>query len=328
MTTKVILTRKIPKVAFDILKKQAGVKIISWDNEEPIERKTFLEYANKNPDCAGILCMLTDKIDEELLSKLNKNKLKVVSTMSVGHDHIDKQACKKYGIKVGYTPGVLTNSTSDLAVTLLLAAARRLKESSDAAINGEWTTWKPEWLLGKEVYGSTVGIIGLGRIGSAFAKRMHHGFDCKILYSDVSEKDFAKDFNGKFVDLDTLLAESDFVVPHCDLNSKTKEMCNLEFFKKMRKDAIFINTTRGDVVKQDDLLTALQNNIISYAGIDVTVPEPLPTNHPLLKQKNCIVLPHIASSTRKCRNDMATLAVNNLLLGIQGKNLLKEVGLD
>jgi glyoxylate/hydroxypyruvate reductase len=323
---KVLITRRIPKRGIELLQASKKLEIIQWNDVEPMPREKLFKTVKENPDLKGVLCMLTDGINKEFFEETKAQNLKVVSTMSVGFDHIDVKECRSRGIKLGYTPGVLTDTTSDLSIALLFATARRVQEGMAAARNGEWSTWKPEWLLGKDVTGATIGVFGMGRIGKNFAKKMHCGFGCKILYHDiVGEQPDAKEFNGQYVDFDTLLAESDFVVAHCALTPDLVGKFNLETFKKMKKDAIFINTTRGPLVNQDDLYTALSTGVIYAAGLDVTVPEPLPPNHKLYTLKNCTILPHMGSSTEKCRGDMAYLAAQNLLAGIEGTELAAEI---
>jgi glyoxylate/hydroxypyruvate reductase len=209
----------------------------------------------------------------------------------------------------------------------MLATARRIPEAVNAVKNGEWGSWVPLWMCGQDVHGSTVGIVGCGRIGKAFARRLL-GFDLKAcLYTDAVRlpEEEEKRLNLTFTTMDDLLARSDFVVPHCPLLPETTKMFNADVFKKMKKTAIFINTTRGPVVDQDALVHALQTGEILAAGLDVTTPEPLPPSHPLNNLPNCVVLPHIASATMQTRGDMAALAAANAIAGISGKPLPKQI---
>ncbi len=220
---------------------------------------------------------------------------------------------------------MLTDTTADLTLALILATARRLPESIDAVKSGEWSTWKPEWMTGRDLYGSTVGIVGLGRIGAAVARRLT-GFDCRLLYSGSTPKpDVAGPLHAEFVDLDTLLAESDFVSLHCPLNTATQNLVNAAFLHKMKATAILVNTTRGGVVDQAALYAALVSGEIAAAGLDVTTPEPLPTDHPLLTLPNCVILPHIGSASIATRTKMAQMATANLLAGLQGQPLPNPV---
>ena len=268
----------------------------------------------------GLYCLLTEKIDDELLDAAGDN-LKVVSTMSVGYDHVDVAACLKRGVAVGNTPGVLTDTTADFAMTLMLTTARRVPEAIDAIRAGDWTTWKPEWMAGQDVSGSTVGIVGLGRIGATVARRLS-GFDCRILYYDVAPiPDIADPLGAEFVDMDTLLAESDFITVHTQLNDTTYHMFNAEAFKKMKPTAIFINTSRGGVVDQDALYDAFVNGKIGGAGLDVTIPEPLPPDHPLMRLPNAVIAPHIASASVETRAKMSVIAAENVIAGVKGEPL-------
>ncbi|XP_068941359.1 glyoxylate reductase/hydroxypyruvate reductase isoform X2 [Petaurus breviceps papuanus] len=283
---KVFVTRRIPPEGQALLA-QAGISNVEqWESDEPISREDLLKGVF---GAQGILCLLSDKIDKKVLDTAGSN-LKVISTLSVGVDHLALDEIKKRGIRVGYTPDVLTDATAELAVALLLTTSRRLPEGIEEVKNGGWTSWKPLWLCGHQLLNSTVGIIGLGRI----------------------------------VPLDQLAAQSDFVVVACALTPETKLMCNKNFFQKMKKTAVFVNISRGDVVNQEDLYQALANDQIAAAGLDVTTPEPLPTNHPLLSLKNCVILPHIGSATYGTRNIMSVLAVKNLLAGLKGEPMPNE----
>ncbi len=314
---KVVVTRRIPRAGLELIQQANDIEICLWDSDEPIPRDTLLEWVQ---GVDGLYCLLTEQVDDELLDAAGPN-LKVVSTLSVGYDHIDMAACAKRNIVVGNTPGVLTETSADLAVGLMLATARRIPESIEAVRQGEWTTWKPEWMAGYDVYGSTVGIVGLGRIGSAFAKRLR-GFDCRILYYNPTPKpEVAAEVGAEYVDIDTLLAESDFVSLHTALNDQTEHLIDADAFQKMKRTAILINTSRGGIVDQVALYHALVNGDIAAAGLDVTTPEPLPLDDPLHHLPNCVILPHIASASYATRTKMALLAAENVLAGVQGKPL-------
>jgi len=312
---KVLVTRRIPQAGFERV--QAFCDVRHWDSDDAIPRQTLLEWVK---GVAGIYCLITERIDAELLDAAGSD-LRVVSTMSVGYDHIDVAACKARGVAVGNTPGVLTETTAELAFALMLATARRLPEAVDAVKSGEWSTWKPEWMTGRDVFGSTVGVVGMGRIGVAFARRLS-GFNCRILYTDNRPRpEVADPLKATFVDMDTLLAESDFVSLHIPLTPKTRHLVNDDFLRKMKPTAMLINTTRGPVVDQEALYRALSNGVIAAAGLDVTTPEPLPTDHPLLTLKNCVILPHIGSASINTRIQMALLAADNLIAGLQNQPL-------
>jgi lactate dehydrogenase-like 2-hydroxyacid dehydrogenase len=313
---KVVVTRRVPRAGLERVQEACDMRL--WDSDEPIPRPTLLEWV---AGIDGLYCLLTERIDDELLDAAGP-ALKVVSTMSVGYDHVDVAACHKRNVAVGHTPGVLTETTADLALTLMLATARRIPEAVDAVRNGEWSTWKPEWMAGYDVYGSTVGIVGLGRIGSAVARRLT-GFGCRILYYDpFPNPELAQTVGAEYVDMDTLLAESDFITIHCQLTPETHNLFNADAFRKMKSTGILINTSRGGTVDQDALYDALKRGEIAMAGLDVTIPEPLPPDHKLLTLPNCVVLPHIASASIATRASMAVLAANNLIAGVQGKPLL------
>ncbi|XP_019935889.2 glyoxylate reductase/hydroxypyruvate reductase-like isoform X2 [Paralichthys olivaceus] len=318
---KVFVTRRIPQEGLKILSAAAECEVSLWDSSEPVPRAELLKGVQK---ADGLLCMLTDKIDAEVLDAAGPN-LKVISTMSAGFDHLALDEIKKRGIRVGYTPDVLTDATAELTVALLLATARRLPEGMEEVKNGGWSSWDPLWLRGYGLSGSTVGIIGLGRIGMAVAQRLMSFGVKRLLYSGTTAKAQAAEVKGEFVPLDTLVPESDFIVITCSLTPETLGLCDKAFFSKMKNTAILINSSRGTVVNQDDLYEALSSGQIAAAGLDVTTPEPLPTNHPLLTLKNCVVLPHIGSATYATRGVMAVLTVQNLLGGLRGTEMPKEL---
>ncbi|EDQ92697.1 uncharacterized protein MONBRDRAFT_19417 [Monosiga brevicollis MX1] len=272
----------------------------------------------------GIVCMLSDKIDKEVIEAAGPN-LKCISTLSVGFNHIDVDECKTRGIKIGNTPGVLTNATADLALSLLLATCRLIPQAVHEAKNGGWGTWKPMWLCGTELAGKTVGIVGMGRIGSAVAKRLRAFEIGRLLYSGRSEKPNAKELQAEFVDVDTLLREADIVVATCALAPETTNIFNADAFKKMKNTAILVNAARGACVDQDALVEALKAGEIKAAGLDVTTPEPLPTDHELFKLPNCVILPHIGSATDECRSIMAVMTAENCVKGISGEDMPAQV---
>lgn len=316
---RTVVTRRIPRAGLELVQRQTDARV--WDSDEPIPRATLLEWV-KGID--GLYCLLTERVDDELLDAAGPS-LKVISTLSVGYDHIDVKACRRRNIAVGNTPGVLTETSADLAVALLLTTARRIPESIAAVRNGEWTTWKPEWMAGYDLYGSTVGIVGLGRIGAAVAKRLR-GFDCRLLYNSPKPKpEIADPLGAEFADFPDMLAKSDFITIHAPLIAETRNLFNADAFGKMKRTAILINTSRGGTVDQDALYHALVSGEIAGAGLDVTTPEPLPVNHPLLQLPNCVILPHIASASFATRAKMAMLAAENLIAGVQGKPLPNPV---
>ncbi|XP_075458785.1 glyoxylate reductase/hydroxypyruvate reductase-like [Ascaphus truei] len=321
---KIYVTRRIPTDGLKILQQSGTCEIEQWDSDDPVPRSELLK---KVVGVQGLYCLLTEKIDKEVLNAAGPG-LQVVSTMSVGYDHISLEEMKKRGIRVGFTPDVLTEAVAELTVALLLATSRRLIESAEEAKNGGWGTWKPLWMCGSGLTDSTVGILGLGRIGEAIANRLKPFGVKKFLYNDVAPReDLAAKISAEFVSLDELAKQSDFLTVCCALTPETQGICNKKLFSKMKTNAVFVNTSRGAVVNQEDLYHALVSGQIAAAGLDVTVPEPLPTDHPLFQLKNCVILPHIASATVETRNAMAALAAKNLLAGLKGEAMPKEVPL-
>ena len=248
-------------------------------------------------------------------------RLRVISQCAVGYDNIDVSAAASRGILVGNTPGVLTDATADFAFTLLMAAGRRITEAVDYVRAGKWNTWGLTLMLGQDVFGGTLGLIGFGRIGQAVAKRAQ-GFDMRVLYYDTSRNLDAEDELGaEFCELDRLLDNSDFISIHVNLTPDTMGLIGGREFGMMKKNAVLINTARGPVVDPDALYAALKDNTIGAAALDVTDPEPLPHDHRLLTLPNLIVVPHIASATVTSRTQMSMMAVGNLIAGLRGEKL-------
>ncbi|CAG4956187.1 unnamed protein product [Parnassius apollo] len=317
---QVYVTRSdMPHGGIELLKKQC--KLILWNQPSPVPRSEFLKSV---VGANGIFCSLTDKIDKEVLDAAGPN-LKVVATISVGYDHIDVQECRERGIRIGYTPDVLTDATAELTLALLLSTSRRLPEAQHEAKTGGWVSWAPTWMTGPGLAGSTVGIVGFGRIGQAVARRVKSFNTKTILYYNRSEKPEAKEIGAVKVTFDELLMQSDFVICCCALVPETKELFNKTAFEKMKRTAIFINTSRGGTVDQNALIEALQKNTIRAAGLDVTTPEPLPLDSLLFKLKNCVVLPHIGSASIEARNTMSELTANNILAALNGSEMPAEL---
>ncbi|XP_076271167.1 glyoxylate reductase/hydroxypyruvate reductase [Rhynchophorus ferrugineus] len=316
----VYVTRQINKEALDILNQKCDVSV--WAGPGPVPRDELLRNIK---DKSGLFCMLTDKIDSELLDNAGKN-LKIIATMSVGYDHFDVNEIKKRGIRMAYTPDILTDATAELAVALLLATSRRLLEANEEARTGGWKAWSPFWMCGPGLKGSTVGIVGFGRIGQEIAKRLKAFGPARIVYFNRSEKiNEAREIGADRVSFDELLSVSDFISVSCSLTPDTKEMFNEAAFKKMKKTAVFINTSRGGVVDQDALVRALEDGTIWGAGLDVMTPEPLQVEHPLFKLRNCVILPHIGSACSETRNDMAILTAKNIVAALTNQPLLTEL---
>lgn len=272
----------------------------------------------------GLFCFLTDKIDKEVLDAAGRN-LKVIATMSVGFDHIDLEEVRKRNIRIGYTPGVLTDATADLTMALLLATSRRVVEASSKVYNGEWKTWAPFWMCGPGLSNSTVGIVGYGKIGHAVAQRLLPFKVSKILYHSRTEKPEAKETHAVKVPFDELLEKSDFIIATCALTPETSGLFGEKAFGKMKPNCIFVNTSRGGLVDQDALCEALQCNKILAAGLDVMSPEPLPLDSPLLELKNCVLLPHIGSAETETRINMACTTARNLLAGLNDEEMIAEL---
>jgi glyoxylate reductase len=312
---KVFVSRRIPDEGLNRI--AAATDVDLWPDRLPPPADVLRERVK---DCDGLVSLLTDRIDGPLLDAAPR--LKVVSNYAVGFNNVDVPACTARGVCVGNTPGVLTDATADTAVTLLLAAARRLPESATDAKEGRWLTWEPLGWLGQDLAGRTLGIVGMGRIGFAVAKRLHHGWGMNVLYTEqVPRPEADKELGARRVELDELLAQSDFVSAHVDLNPTTKGMFAAAQFKKMKRTAVFVNTARGPLVDQAALAEALRGGTIFAAGLDVTDPEPLPPDHELFKLPNCVIVPHIASATVGTRNAMARLCADNLLAGLKGDPL-------
>lgn len=313
---KVFVSRVIPEDGLARIREATDATI--WPGELPPPRGDLLRSIE---GCDGVLTLLTDRVDDEFLDRAGP-QLKVVSNFAVGFDNVDVVACTRRGIPVGNTPGVLTETTADLAWALLMAAARRLPEGDRYVRDGKWQTWGPMLLMGPDVHGATLGIVGFGRIGQAMARRAK-GFGMRILYHDLERapKSVEAEFDATFMTLDGLLPESDFVSLHTVLSAETKGLINAERLGWMKPTAILVNTARGPVVDSMALVDALRSGTIAGAALDVTDPEPLPADHPLLRLDNCLVVPHIASASRATRGKMAAMAAANLLAGLRGDRL-------
>jgi glyoxylate reductase len=313
--SSVFVTRKIAQPALDRISGKAQVEV--WQQEDPPPYELLLE---KVAQVDGLLTLLTDKIDARLIEAAGP-QLKVISQMAVGYDNIDIAAATRKGIPVGNTPGVLTETTADFSWALLMAAARRVVEGDQEVRQGIWRAWGPDVLTGYDIYGATLGIVGFGRIGQAMAHRAK-GFSMQILYSDPNcGKAAGAALGAECVSLDELLARSDYVSLHVYLSPETRHMIGREQLKKMKPTAILINTARGPVVDPDALAWALENHVIAAAALDVTEPEPIPQDSPLLGLNNIIITPHIASASKATRLRMAQMAVDNLLAGLNGEPL-------
>ncbi len=311
---KVFVSRLIPEEGLAIVREAADAQV--WEDELPPPHDVLLD---KVRDAEGLLSLLTDKVDGHLMD--SAPRLKVVSNVAVGYDNIDIPAATERGIPVGNTPGVLTDTTADFAFTLLMASVRRLQEGIDYVRAGKWKTWGPMLLMGQDIHGATLGIIGFGRIGQGMAARSA-GFGMRVLYYDVYRRqDLEQSMGVTYADLDTLYRESDFITIHTDLNENTRHMINQDAFSKMKRTAVVVNTARGPIVDPEALYEALKAGRIGGAALDVTDPEPIPIDSPLLTLANCIIAPHIASASVATRGKMARIAAENLVAGLRGDRL-------
>jgi glyoxylate reductase len=317
---KVFVTREIPAKGLDRVRAACDADV--WPERMPPPRDELLKRVR---GCDGLLTLLSDQIDAAVMDPAGP-QLKVISNYAVGYNNVDVAEAHRRGIRVGNTPGVLTEATADIAVALLLAAARHVVASERSIHAGEWKTWEPLGFLGSDLNGKTLGIVGLGRIGTATAKRLHGGWGMKVLYQGRTRNEQAeRELGAERVALDELLERSDFVSVHCSLNPETQGLFGGAAFRKMKRSAVFVNTSRGPVVDQEALYEALRTGRIFAAGLDVTDPEPLPADHPLLSLPNCVITPHIASATIETRDAMAEIAADNLLAGLAGRPLRHEV---
>lgn len=307
----IAMTRRIPTVAQESLQDLGEVEV--WPEQLPPSPKQLLELARGKD---GLITTLNDRIDGAFLDQVPE--VKVVSNFAVGYDNIDVEACTRRGVAVCITPDVLTDTTADFAFALLMAAARRVSESHQSIPRGEWKTWEPLGFLGQDIHGATLGIVGMGRIGVAMAKRAA-GFDMRVIYSDMYRNERAEqEFGVEYVDFDELLSRSDYISIHTPLTLETRGLFGADEFRKMKNNAVLINTARGPVVDTDALVNALRNGDIWGAGLDVTDPEPLPADHPLLEIDRAVVCPHIASASETTRSRMAQLAADNVKAVLNG----------
>ena len=300
---RVFLTRELPGDAVERLRSSHDVDV--WAESSPPPAESLRQRVQ---DVDGLLSMLTDRVDSALIEAAPR--LRAISNYAVGTDNVDLAAATARGIPVGHTPEVLTESTADLAVALMLGIARRICEGERVVRAGEWPTWSPTWLLGRDLHSSTVGIVGGGRIGTAVARRLE-GFGCEVLVAGRSGP----------TSLDELLARSDFVSLHVPLTDETRAMIGQAELWAMKETAYLVNTARGPIVDQRALGRALREGWIAGAALDVTDPEPPPPHDPLLEAPNLLVIPHLGSATHATREAMADLAVANLSAALDGNRM-------
>lgn len=304
----VLLTRNYPSIAKDLLTKE-GFEVTVWPEQRPMTPQELVDQSKK---VEGILCTITDKISAEFLNECSH--LKVIAQFGVGFDNINIAEATKLGIAVGNTPGVLTDATADTAFALLLSVARKTIFNHKQILAGNWKTFEPNKHLGIELKNKTLGILGLGRIGVEMARRCKGAYNMSIIYHNRKKNEEAeKELGAKLVSFDELLRQSDIVSAHCALTPETKGIFNKDAFSKMKNTAVFINTARGPVHNEEDLYQALVSKQIWGAGLDVTNPEPMNIDNPLLQMENVAILPHIGSATIEARTAMGKLAAENII---------------
>jgi glyoxylate reductase len=315
---KVFLTRELPQLAFELLKKNK-IPFDYYKKDKPIPRSILLK---KVRDCTALVPLLTENIDRELIDCMPN--CKIIANYAVGYNNIDLKYAKLKNIVVTNTPDVLTDSTADLTMALVLACARRISEGGRMIREKKYKGWKPNLLLGTELRGKTFGIIGAGRIGTAVAGRAS-GFGVKILYSDkLKNKELEKQTSAIKVSVETLLKKSDFISIHLPLNKNTFHFLNIKRFSYLKPESILINTSRGEIIDEKALIKKLKVGKIKAAGLDVFENEPF-VNKELLKYKNVIILPHLGSATTEARNAMAELAAKNVINVLKGKKALTPI---
>jgi glyoxylate reductase len=318
---KILLTRTIHDFALKELKKKFQVEI--HKGKIPISQKIL---KSKIKEVDGLICFPYDKIDKETIQLAKK--LKVISTYSVGYDHIDTQFARENKIRVGYTPEVLTDATANMAFALLLDALRRISEGDRIIRKGQWKQIYGAYdYVGLDLHGKTLGIMGLGRIGKTLAKRAK-AFDMKIIYHNRKQisKTEEKKIGVKYTTFEKLISQSDIISIHVPHTKETNQIFNMKIFRKMKNTAFLINTSRGKVVNEKDLAIALKQKIIAGAGLDVFETEPINKNHPFLKLENIVLAPHAGSSTKETRSKMAEITIKNLILGMRGKKPIYSIG--
>lgn len=313
---KVFVTRKIFSEALERISSFAELAV--WPEDFPVTHKALLAQAVQ---VDGMLTMLTDPIDAAVIQLGREHSLKVISQVAVGFDNIDINAATLASIPVGNTPGVLTETTADLAWTLMMTAARRVTEGFDEVRRGTWRPYALDTLCGADIYGATLGLVGFGRIGQAMAARAC-GFNMRVLYTQRSrDLEAEKKYNATYVSLEDLLKESDFISLHAYLSPETRGMIGAQQFAMMKPTAVFVNTARGAMIDSAALVAALQNGKLAAVGLDVFDPEPIPADSPLLKMPQVVITPHIGSASLQTRKRMASMAVENLEAGLAGKPL-------
>jgi glyoxylate reductase len=305
---KVFVTRVIPDTGIDLLKKE-GFSVTIWPHDRPIPSADLIAEGKK---ANAVLCISTDKIDETFFTECKH--LNIVSQFAAGFDNINVAAATRMGIPLGYAPGAMSDATADIAFGLMISVSRKFFYMHKRIIKGEWSHFRPVANLGMELKGKTLGIYGMGRIGIEMAKRCKGAYEMKIIYHNRKpNKEAEKLLGASWVSFDELLRQSDVLSAHCALTDETRGVFNKETFSKMKPTSIFVNTARGPVHNEEDLLDALNKGIIWGAGLDVTNPEPMKKDNPLLEMENVAILPHIGSATIEARSEMSRLAAVNII---------------
>lgn len=307
-TKKIFISRIFPELGAQMLK-DAGFQVTAWNQDRPMTQEELIEKAKTHD---ALFCSSYDKIDAHFLNACSH--LEIISQFSVGYDNIDVAEATRLRIPIGNAPNAMNDATADIAFGLMIAVSRKMFYMHQQIIDGNWTYFKPTANLGVELKNKTLGIVGLGRIGAEMAKRCQGAYNMKVIYNNTKpNKKAEQELDATYVSFETLLAQSDVVSVHCALNESTKELFNKSAFNQMKPSAIFINTARGQVHNEPDLIAALKNKTIWGAGLDVTNPEPMQPDNPLLHMENVCVLPHVGSATIEARNEMARLAATNII---------------
>ncbi len=307
-TKKILLARILPDIGAELLKK-AGFSVTLWNQDRPMTQEELIENTKKHN---ALLCTITEKLDKTFFHECSH--LEIISQLAVGYDNIDVTEATRLGIPIGYTPDVLSEATADIAFGLMIATSRKFIHMHKKILKGQWNYFRPTADLGIEIKNKTLGIYGLGRIGSEMAKRCIGAYNMKVIYHNRKPNPKAEqELHAEYVDFPTLLAKSDVISVHCALNSESQGIFNKGAFKQMKPTSIFINTSRGSVHNEDDLIEALKSGTIWGAGLDVTNPEPMRPGNPLLEMDNVTVLPHIGSANKETRDKMAVLAAENII---------------
>ena len=305
---KVLVTRNIPILGVEMLRKE-GFSVTAWPHERPMTDQELITESKRHN---VILCVSADNIGTDFINTCSH--LEMISQFAVGYDNIDVALASKLGIPIGYAPGAMNEATADIAFGLMIAVGRKFFYMHKGILKGEWTYFKPNANLGIEFNNKTLGIFGLGRIGMAMARRCKGAYNMNIIYCNRKPNLEAEELYGaKRVSFDELLQQSDVISVHSVMSKETKEIFNKDAFSKMKPASIFINTARGGIHNEQDLIEALKKSTIRGAGLDVTNPEPMKQDNPLLEMENVCILPHIGSATIEARNEMSRMAAENII---------------